>query len=175
MKKILVVIDMQKDFIDGSLGTAEARAIVGKVAAAIREFEGTVLYTMDTHSDHYPDTLEGKKLPVPHCIKGTEGWQVQPEIREALREKGARCFEKPTFGSFALAEYAASLIEDETSAEITVMGLCTDICVASNAILLRTKLPNTVIKVKADCCAGVTPQSHEAALATLAMCQMDIC
>ena len=205
-KKILIVIDMQKDFIDGSLGTPEAQAIVENVVGLIDGFDGEVLYTLDTHFENYMDTLEGKKLPVMHCIRGTEGWQEEPRVLAALKQKDAKCFEKPTFGSYELVDYvyeavygvdaAADESADETggknggavstdrltegkpeaaaAAEITLAGLCTDICVASNAILLRAKLPDTVIRVKADCCAGVTPASHQAALTTLAMCQMDI-
>ncbi len=193
----LIVIDMQKDFIDGSLGTLEARAIVDNVVRAIDAFDGTVLYTLDTHSADYMDTLEGKKLPVMHCVKGTEGWELEPRVAAALRRKEAKGFEKPTFGSYELAEFVCAAVQgpmedgagsgsgasaplhgtgisEPSSAQITLIGLCTDICVASNAILLRAKLPDTVIRVKADCCAGVTPASHEAALTTLSMCQIDI-
>ncbi len=182
-RKILIVIDMQKDFIDGSLGTPEAQAIVDNVTGLIDGFDGEVLYTMDTHFENYIDTLEGKKLPVMHCIRGTEGWQVEPRVLAAFRRKNAKCFEKPTFGSYELADYVYEAVcggegsaaeSGASDAEITLAGLCTDICVASNAILLRAKLPDTVIRVKADCCAGVTPASHQAALTTLAMCQMDI-
>ncbi len=173
-KKILIVIDMQKDFIDGSLGTSEAQAIVENVVRVINSFEGTVLYTMDTHYDNYMNTLEGKKLPVLHCIKGTEGWQIEPRVLQALEKKAAKCFEKPTFGSYELAEYVESIVPDSFKAEITIMGLCTEICVASNGLLLRSKLPNAKITVLADCCAGVTPESHLAALATLSSCQLDV-
>lgn len=174
-KKILIVIDMQKDFIDGSLGTPEAQAIVENVVSLIDGFDGEVLYTLDTHFENYMGTLEGKKLPVMHCIRGTEGWQEEPRVLAALERKNAKCFEKPTFGSYDLVDYVYKAVSGgDAAAELTMAGLCTDICVASNAILLRAKLPNTVICVKADCCAGVTPASHQAALTTLAMCQMDI-
>ena len=174
-KKILIVIDMQKDFIDGSLGTPEAQAIVENVVSLIDDFDGEVLYTLDTHFENYMDTLEGKKLPVMHCIQGTEGWRVEPRVLAALERKNAKCFEKPTFGSYELVDYVyGAVCGGDASAELTLAGLCTDICVASNAILLRAKLPDTVIRVKADCCAGVTPASHQAALTTLSMCQMDI-
>ena len=186
-KKILIVIDMQKDFIDGSLGTPEAQAIVENVVGLIDGFDGEVLYTLDTHFENYMDTLEGKKLPVMHCIRGTEGWREEPRVLAALKRKNAKCFEKPTFGSYDLVDYVYGAVcggdaaaaghsggKPEAAAEITLAGLCTDICVSSNAILLRAKLPDTVIRVKADCCAGVTPASHQAALTTLAMCQMDI-
>lgn len=173
-KKILIVVDMQKDFIDGSLGTAEAQAIVDNVRRTIEDFDGMVLYTMDTHHENYMETLEGKKLPVIHCVKGTDGWQLEPTIRKALEEKNAKCFEKPTFGSFDLAEYTAGLVSDGGEWEIVLVGLCTDICVASNGLLLRAKLPDTKITVLSDCCAGVTPQSHQAALTTMSMCQLDV-
>ena len=174
-KKILIVIDMQKDFIDGSLGTPEAQAIVENVVGLIDGFDGEVLYTLDTHFENYMETLEGKKLPVMHCIRGTGGWQEEPRVLAALKRKNAKCFEKPTFGSYDLVDYVyGAVCGDDAAAEITLAGLCTDICVASNAILLRAKLPNTVIRVKADCCAGVTPASHQAALTTLSMCQMDV-
>ncbi len=175
-KKILIVIDMQKDFIDGSLGTTEAQAIVENVVGLIDGFDGEVLYTLDTHFENYMDTLEGKKLPVMHCIRGTDGWQVESQVLAALERKNAKCFEKPTFGSYELVDYVYEAVRGDAAAaaELTLAGLCTDICVASNAILLRAKLPDTVIRVKADCCAGVTPASHQAALTTLSMCQMDI-
>ena len=172
--KILIAVDMQNDFIDGSLGTQEAVKIVEPAVRAIKEFDGEVLYTMDTHFENYMDTMEGKKLPVLHCIKGTVGWQVEPRVMAALEKRSARCFEKRTFGSYELAEYVASVAADDASTELTLLGLCTDICVASNAILLRAKLPNAVIRVLSGCCAGVTPQSHEAALTTMRMCQIDV-
>lgn len=169
MKRLLVVVDMQKDFIDGSLGTKEAQKIVGPVAERIREYihgGDEVIFTLDTHGEDYLDTLEGKKLPVKHCIKGTGGWELHPE----LAAFSGRRFEKETFGSMACAEYAAA---GEYS-RIELVGLCTDICVISNALLLKAAKPGTPVQVKADCCAGVTPESHANALAAMTMCQIDV-
>lgn len=174
MKKILIVIDMQNDFIDGALGTPEAQKIVGNVVSKIKSYEGeTVLATRDTHGENYLETSEGKHLPVPHCIKGTKGWEIRSEIAEALSRADAEIIDKPTFGSEVLAERLYELAgEDEL--EIELVGLCTDICVVSNALLLKAKLPETAIKADASCCAGVTPESHEAALLTMKMCQIEI-
>ena len=172
--KFLIVVDMQKDFIDGSLGTPEAQAIVPAAARRIREARAagwTVIATLDTHYDNYLDTAEGKKLPVAHCIRGTEGWALNPEIRAAM--DGCLLVEKPTFGSVRLP----GIIADQASEgllTIEVIGLCTDICVVSNALLLKAHFPEAAIAVRRDCCAGVTPEKHEAALATMASCQIDI-
>ena len=175
MKKILVVVDMQNDFITGSLGTEEAKKIVPNVVDLLNEFNGLVYVTYDTHGKDYFETLEGKKLPVEHCQKGTAGWKLAPEVEKALLKKNVNFTNyicKPTFGSIDLAAEISKVIEKDT--EITVVGLCTDICVVSNALLLRANFPDNVIKVKADCCAGVTIESHEAALKTMQMCQIDI-
>lgn len=172
MERYLIVIDMQKDFIDGALGSEMAQAIVPKVIEKIKEYAPDHVYaTRDTHFENYLDTLEGKKLPVVHCVKESEGWQIDEKVWAAMPE--AKIFDKYTFGSEALAEemYRLSL-RDEM--EIEVAGLCTDICVVSNALLLRAKLPGTVIKVDPACCAGVTEESHRAALTTMKMCQIDI-
>ena len=169
-KEILAVIDMQNDFIDGALGTKEAQAIVGTVAEVIKDFDGEVVYTRDTHSDNYPDTQEGRKLPVSHCIKGTKGWEICDTLK-ALQTETTKIIDKPVFGSLELAQYL-SKIPDLTS--VTLVGLCTDICVISNAILLKTALPDTEIIVDASCCAGVTPQSHKNALEAMKVCQIDI-
>ena len=176
--KVLAVIDMQNDFIDGSLGTEEAEAIVPGVAGYIREFDGTVIATRDTHGEDYLDSAEGKKLPVVHCVKGTDGWELRPEIREVLNEKkDCRIIDKPTFGSVELGEYVKHLDETrgkDTVEEITVIGLCTDICVISNALLLKAYLPEVPVRVIGSCCAGVTPQSHEQALGAMKTCQIEI-
>ena len=164
--KILIVVDMQKDFIDGALGSGEAQAIVPAVIDKIhrRQTEGwEILYTRDTHGEDYLSTPEGKKLPVPHCIKGTQGW----EIPESIYIEGCACIDKPTFGFTGWGEYAFDRIE--------LIGLCTDICVVSNALLLKALFPEAEISVDPLCCAGVTVDSHEAALKTMAMCQIDIC
>lgn len=174
-RKYLIVVDMQKDFIDGALGTAEAQAVVGPAAERILacRAEGyRVIATLDTHETGYLDTAEGRKLPVVHCVRGTEGWQLNPRIREALGD--ARLLEKPTFGSVRLPE----ILREETDAgdrlRIELMGLCTDICVVSNALLLKANFPEAEIAVNAGCCAGVTPEKHRAALETMASCQIDI-
>ena len=168
--KLLVVIDMQNDFIDGALGTAEAVAIVDKVAEKIRtaRAEGTeVWFTRDTHSESYMETQEGRNLPVPHCIRGTAGWEISPKLEVA----DSVVIDKPTFGSMELAEKATSL-EGLESAEL--VGLCTDICVISNAMLLKARLPELPVKVDASCCAGVTPASHLNALSAMKMCQIAV-
>ena len=170
MRKILIVIDMQNDFIDGALGTPEAVAIVENVKAKIKKYAPEdVFATMDTHTPDYLNTQEGRNLPVEHCIKGTDGWKIRPEIAELLA--GAKIYEKPTFGSTALAKDIAKIAAKE-DIEIELVGLCTDICVASNALLLKAHMPEVKISVDPACCAGVTPESHESALATMAMCQI---
>lgn len=171
MKKLLVVVDMQNDFVTDALGTPEAVAIVPQVAArieqAIRDGED-VIFTQDTHPDNYMDTQEGKNLPVPHCIKGTPGWEIIPQLREYL--PGRPCVEKPTFGSMHLANLAM-MSEYE---EIELIGLCTDICVISNALLLKAALPEAKLCVNSACCAGVTPASHANALEAMKMCQITV-
>lgn len=171
MNDVLIVVDMQNDFIDGALGTAEALAIVPKVKEKIEGFQGQVFFTRDTHQANYMDTQEGRKLPVPHCIEGSEGWQIRPEL-EALRRTEA--VDKPGFGSVQLAERLREMNEAEPIGSVTLVGLCTDICVISNAMLIKAYLPELPVKVDAACCAGVTPESHENALAAMAMCQIEI-
>jgi len=170
MKKILVVVDMQNDFIDGALGTAEAVAIVPKVAEKIKNFDGTVLYTRDTHEENYMETQEGRNLPVTHCIRRTEGWQIRTE----LQQTGAEVVDKPTFGSRALAEKLVEMNREEAIESITLIGLCTDICVISNAFVIKAFLPETPIFVDAACCAGVTPESHARALEAMKVCQIAV-
>ena len=172
MRKILLVIDMQNDFINGALGTPEAEAIVGRVAEEIRKYPTeNVIATRDTHTEDYLNTQEGRKLPVVHCVRGTPGWKLHPEIAAAL--KGAAIIDKPTFGSKELAE-KLSLLSEQDDLEVTLAGLCTDICVVSNALLIKAFLPETPVRVIADCCAGVTPESHQAALDTMRRCQIEI-
>ena len=172
MRKILVVVDMQNDFIDGALGTAEAVAIVDNVKARIREYDpADVFVTMDTHAPDYLETQEGRNLPVKHCIKGTEGWQIRSDIAALLPDW--HIYEKPTFGSVALAEDIAEIASKE-DIEIEVLGLCTDICVVSNALMLKAYMPEVRISIDPSCCAGVTPESHEAALKTMQMCQIKV-
>lgn len=171
MAKILVVVDMQNDFIDGALGTAEAVAIVPAVKKKIEEFDGKVLFTRDTHYENYMDTQEGKNLPVPHCIKDTEGWQIRSEL-EALRTTEA--IDKPTFGSANLGEILKQENDKEAIESITVIGLCTDICVISNVMLIKAFLPEVPIIVDAACCAGVSVETHKNALEAMKVCQISI-
>ena len=165
MKKTLIVIDMQNDFIDMALGTKEAVAIVPKVNEKIESYAKNgdeIIYTRDTHAENYLDTPEGKKLLVPHCIKGTKGW----EIADGLYVEGSKVIDKPNFGWPNWTE--------EDLEEVELIGLCTDICVVSNALIIKAAFPNAVVKVDKTCCAGVTPESHEAALITMKMCQIDV-
>ena len=172
MRKLLIVIDMQNDFIDAALGTKEAVAIVEAVKEKIRSYPAEdVIATMDTHGENYMSTQEGKNLPVVHCIKGTDGWQIRPDIAELL--SGAKIYEKPTFGSTAMAADLKAMSEKE-EIELELIGLCTDICVVSNALLLKACMPEVKISVDAACCAGVTPQKHEAALETMRSCQIRV-
>ena len=196
MKKILIIVDMQNDFVDGALGTAEAQAIVPKVADYIRNHadKNTVLLvTKDTHSSNYAETLEGKNLPVAHCIKNSYGWELNPAIQEAIYDTRGKyhsfdsyfpyisdhIIEKPSFGSIDL-QNLLYLLDDETGmqsgdiAEITLMGLCTGICVLSNAILAKATLPEVPVNVVADCCACVTPTSHNTAIEAMKLCQINI-
>ena len=171
MQKILVVVDMQNDFIDGALGTKEAVAIVPNVEKKIREFDGKVIFTRDTHEENYMETQEGHNLPVPHCIRGSKGWQIREEL-EALRTTEA--IDKPTFGSKELGEYLAKEHAEEPIESITFVGLCTDICVISNVMLTKAFLPEVPLIVDASCCAGVTPESHKNALEAMKVCQVMI-
>ncbi len=173
MKHFLIVVDMQKDFVDGALGTAEAVAMVPNAVNKIRMFDGPVFVTFDTHFENYSATSEGKKLPVPHCIKGTEGWMLDSRIRNALQGKPYTEVEKETFGSVDLPLLIKNSAGDEPFS-VELIGLCTDICVVSNALILKAHFPEAEISVDASCCAGVTPQSHTAALSTMKMCQINI-
>lgn len=170
--KFLIVVDMQNDFIDGALGTNEAVAILPAVKEKIAGFDGRVLFTRDTHESDYLGTQEGRNLPVEHCIKDTEGWQIQPELDSLRKEEPV---DKPTFGSVALGQLLKAYDTYEEKIEsVTLIGLCTDICVISNAMLIKAFLPETPIFVDAECCAGVTPESHERALDAMAVCQINI-
>ena len=173
MKRFLIVVDMQKDFVDGSLGTPEAQAIVPAAVKEIETFNGEMIATFDTHFENYPETAEGKKLPVVHCVKNTSGWELNDDIAAALNMRGFTPVEKLTFGSTYLPELIAKRA-DGNDFEMELIGLCTDICVVSNALLLKAHFPEKRIAVKASCCAGVTPALHEAALKTMASCQIDI-
>lgn len=168
---VLVVVDMQNDFVDGALGTAEAREIVPYVVGRVADGRNRgeeILFTRDTHEENYLESQEGKKLPVPHCIRGTEGWEIIPQLREYAKFP----IDKPTFGSRELGELLAA--EREPIEKITFIGLCTDICVISNALLAKAFLPEAEIAVDAACCAGVTPESHRNALKAMKMCQITV-
>ena len=173
MKKVLIVVDMQKDFVDGALGSAEAVAIVDNVAKKIREHDGDIIVTYDTHFDNYMDTQEGKYLPVPHCIRGTDGWALNDRVQAALTGKEYKTIEKLTFGSQELPRYIQETY-DPKEITIELIGLCTDICVVSNALLMKAYFLETPVSVDASCCAGVTVDSHNAALLTMKMCQVQI-
>ena len=166
--KILVVVDMQNDFIDGALGTPEAVKIVPYVKERIQNFDGKVIFTRETHFTDYMDTQEGKNLPVPHCIKGTPGWEIHPEL-DALRATDP--IDKLTFGSSELPDI---LKKEENIEEITFIGLCTDICVISNVMVTKAFFPEIPLFVDAAGCAGVTPESHKNALAAMKMCQVAV-
>jgi len=170
MKKLLIVVDMQEDFISGALGTKEALAIVPAVVEKIAAFDGDVVYTRDTHTQQYLDTAEGKKLPVVHCVKETKGWQIHPEVLKAGEGKTVAVIDKPTFGSVELGTF----VEAGQYDSIELIGLCTDICVVSNAMLLKANYPEMNINVEAACCAGVTIEKHEAALEVMRSCQINV-
>ena len=183
--KLLVVVDMQNDFVTGSLGTKEAQAIVPNVVKKVKEYSDNgdmIVFTKDTHPEHYLETTEGKKLPVKHCIEGTWGWEIIPELKlwhiPNNHYNNGNTFIKTTFGSTGLANYISDIegkffVEDNVF-EVEFIGLCTDICVVSNVLLAKAFSPNIKITVDASCCAGVTPESHKSAIETMKMCQIDI-
>ena len=173
MKNFLVVVDIQNDFVNGTLGTAEAVAMLPAAERKIREWEGEIFVTYDTHFEDYMSSAEGQKLPVEHCIKGTEGWSLNARIAEALDGKDYTAVEKITFGSVELPKLIEKAAGEEDF-KITLIGLCTDICVVSNALILKAHFPEKEITVDAACCAGVTPKTHEAALETMKMCQINV-
>ena len=173
MKDFLIVVDMQKDFVDGSLGTPEAQAIVENVVCKIENHKGSIITTLDTHIPDYLNTAEGRKLPVVHCVRNTPGWMLDVRVAQALAGRKSISVEKNTFGSADLPR----LLEELTRGEpfrIELIGLCTDICVVSNALLLKAHFPEAEISVDASCCAGVTPEAHGAALKVLKSCQIDV-
>lgn len=175
--RVLIVVDMQKDFVDAALGTSEAQAIVPAVCEKIQNFDGEIIVTQDTHQANYLDTQEGRILPVAHCIQNTPGWELDDRVYAAVKSRGdaaIRSVMKPTFGSVELGEYLVDKSQDESIKEIVLVGLCTDICVISNALLAKAFLPEVKVTVDAACCAGVTPQSHENALRAMQMCQVNI-
>lgn len=171
MQNILIVVDMQNDFIDGALGTKEAVAIVPAVEDKIKNFKGRVIFTRDTHEENYMNTQEGRNLPVSHCIRGTKGWEIRPELMELCKENP---IDKVTFGSKELGPMLNAANEEEPIESITFIGLCTDICVISNVMIAKAFLPEVKVKVDAACCAGVTPESHKNALSAMKVCQVEV-
>lgn len=172
--KCLVVIDVQNDFVSGSLGTPEAQAMLPRLEEKLRGFEGCVWMTLDTHGADYMDTQEGKHLPVPHCVRETEGWQLAGELGKLAESFGAGIVEKPTFGSEELVASLKALYEAGELESIELVGLCTDICVVSNALMLKAAMPELPMSVDSACCAGVTPQKHKAALEVMRSCQIAV-
>lgn len=181
--KVLIVVDMQNDFIDGVLGTKEAQAIVPRVCDKIRNFDGLVIATKDSHGEDYLETQEGKNLPIPHCIVGTIGHDINRDILFAIREKHGLMMEKHTFGTFKLSKWIGKMVDlfseekmvdlfSEKIEAIELIGVCTDICVINNALILKAAFPEVPIYVDATCCAGVTPELHEAALKVMKSCQI---
>ena len=169
MSNVLIVIDMQNDFVTGSLGNKDAQMIVPNVKAKIKEYADRgdrIIFTRDTHGENYLDTQEGRKLPITHCIRGSEGWEIIPQLQPFAGD--SRIFDKPAFGSVELAEY----IRDGGYEAVEMIGVCTDICVVSNALLVKAYVPELPVSVDASCCAGVTLESHHAALCTMRMCQI---
>ena len=174
MEKILIIVDMQKDFVDGSLGTKEAQAIVPAVKEKIENFNGDIIFTKDTHGEDYMNTQEGQNLTIPHCIKGTPGHEIINELQPYVK-KALAVFEKETFGSRKLANFLKELHKEKEIESIELIGLCTDICVVSNALLIKAFLPEVPILADSNCCAGVTPEKHESALETMRSCQILVC
>lgn len=171
MQDILIVVDMQNDFVTGALGSPEAVAVLPKVVEKVRGFDGRALFTRDTHEENYLDTQEGKNLPVVHCVRNTDGWQICPELEAVRKEQPV---DKCTFGSVGLGTVLRAADRENHIRKITLVGVCTDICVISNALLLKAFLPETEIAVDAACCAGVTPESHRTALNAMKACQITI-
>ena len=176
MRSILIVVDMQKDFVTGVLASAEAQAILPEVKAKISEDDCAgkeIIFTRDTHGEDYMQTNEGQHLPVPHCIKGTDGWQICSELTDGVTSE-YKTVDKPTFGFLGWKDVLASETADGSDLDIEMIGVCTDICVVSNALILKALYPEATVRVDAGCCAGVTPEAHAAALATMRACQVDI-
>ena len=173
MHNILIIVDVQNDFVDGSLGTKEAVSIISNVCSKIKNFEGDIYVTKDTHFDNYLSTSEGKKLPIEHCVKESDGWQLNEDVERALSDKEYTIIEKNSFGSLELPDIIRQKYSN-LDFQIEIVGLCTDICVVSNALILKANFPENEIKVDASCCAGVTVESHNASLLTMKMCQIDV-
>ena len=176
MRSILIVVDMQKDFVTGALASAEAQAILPEVKSKISEYDRDVkeiIFTRDTHGEDYMQTNEGKHLPVPHCIKGTDGWQICAELTDGITSE-YKTVDKPTFGFLGWKDVLVSETADGSDLDIEMIGVCTDICVVSNALILKAMYPEAMVRVDAGCCAGVTPEAHAAALVTMRSCQVDV-
>lgn len=172
MRKLLIVIDMQKDFTYGALRNEDAIAVIQKVKEKVEKFKGEVIFTLDTHGDDYMHTQEGRKLPVPHCIKGSEGQELVDELKPYAENR--LVLEKETFGSVKLGEILKEMNASDPLGEITLIGVCTDICVISNAMIAKAALPEVTVKVDSTCCAGVTPESHNIALEAMKACQIEV-
>lgn len=172
--KCLIVIDVQNDFISGSLGTEEAQQMLPLLVKKIEDFDGEVWLTQDTHTDAYLETQEGRNLPVPHCVKGTAGWDFPEVLSQCLSRRKIRIFEKGTFGSTELISALKASDDEGTLESAELVGLCTDICVISNALMIKSVMPELPVSVDAACCAGVTPEKHQAALVVMASCQIKI-
>jgi nicotinamidase-related amidase len=170
MREILIVVDMQNDFVSGALGTKEAQAILPRVEEKVKTFPGKLVFTRDTHTPEYLTTQEGTMLPVAHCIRDTQGWHLAGELKTLAQ--GQDIIDKPSFGSLALADHIKALHQEEPISKITLIGLCTDICVLSNALILKAALPEIPVHVDAACCAGASPKGHETALQALIPCQV---
>ncbi|MCI8673902.1 MAG: cysteine hydrolase [Lachnospiraceae bacterium] len=171
-KKKLIIIDVQNDFVTGSLGTEEARRMLPRLLEKAGRFPGEILLTKDTHTDNYPETQEGRLLPVSHCVIGTEGWEFPPELEKIRAERNAKVYEKPCFGSVSLVFDLKEAYADGQLDSIELVGICTDICVVSNALMIKSALPELPVYVDASCCAGVTPEKHKAALEVMESCQV---
>ena len=167
MKKALIIIDMQTDFVSGALANPDAQKITPPIAEYVTSFDGDIIATRDTHSEDYLSTPEGQKLPIPHCIKGTDGWQIVPQILSAIHKRNGLIIDKPTFGYL---NWDSLSVYDE----VELVGTCTDICVVSNALILKAKFPTLAVKVNANLCAGTTKENHLAALQTMSMCQCEV-
>lgn len=173
MKHFLIVVDIQNDFVTGSLGTAEAQGIIDNCVKKIKSFDGEIIVTYDTHTADYLNTSEGKKLPVEHCIKDTDGWKLNEKIEKALDGKKYTAVEKPTFGCLELPKIIDDMSQGEPF-DITLIGLCTDICVVSNALILKAAFYESEVYVDSSCCAGVSVATHNAALDTMKCCQINV-
>ncbi len=170
--KYLIIVDVQKDFVDGSLGTKEAQKMYPFLLEKVKQFNGIIVFTKDTHPVNYLETQEGKNLPVEHCIKATDGWNLPEELEEICEQKKAKVYEKPTFGSIEMAtDFREKYLKQEVES-VELVGLCTDICVISNALMLKANMPEIPIYVDATCCAGVTPEKHTSALEVMESCQI---